>query len=109
MCANSLRLVDRKTRKSRQSSMRTSDGQSSIIDIQSNEQSSDRMLYGGIFDFLKKKKKSDEELQEETSEYYAQTEEPMTMDSYIQDMISQLTIGDTTQYSEAAPEDVSTG
>lgn len=46
------------------------------------------MLYGGIFDFLKKKKKSDDELQDETSEHYAQTENKVTMESYIQDMIA---------------------
>ena len=77
MCAESLRLVNRKTRKSRQAALRTS-----------GSQQDDRMLYGGIFDFLKKKKKNDEELQDETSEHYAQTENKVTMESYIQDMIA---------------------
>ena len=54
----------------------------------SGSQQDDRMLYGGIFDFLKKKKKNDEELQDETSEHYAQTENKVTMESYIQDMIA---------------------
>ena len=55
----SLRIIDKKSRKTRQSSMRTSDAQSSIVNT---TPSRDGMLYGGIFDFLKKKKKSDEEL-----------------------------------------------
>ena len=88
MCAESLRLVNRNTRKSRQAALRTSDSQNSTPDVRSGSQQDDRMLYGGIFDFLKKKKKSDEELQDETSEHYAQTENKVTMESYIQDMIA---------------------
>lgn len=84
--------------------MRTSDAQSSIIDTPYNM--SDRtMLYGGIFDFLKKKKKTDEELQDETSDYYGATENPQTMQSYIQDLINQLTISDTTSYEQASADD----
>lgn len=89
--------------------MRTSDAQNSIIDVQDNRTSDNTMLYGGLFDFLKKKKKSDEELQEEASEYYGQTENPQTMQSYIQDMIGQLTIGDDTVYDEANEADASLG